>query len=90
MQCRSTAPQDGSNRQQIILHGTAERVREAYHLLLGNIRKYGPNLPDGAVPAPLPFPHRPPAATPGSTGRGRWVIAGATQGAADRPHVIVP
>ena len=46
-------------RQEIVLHGPPERVREAYHLLLGNIRKYGPtNLPAGAVPNPLPFPNR--------------------------------
>lgn len=44
------------SRQEIVLHGPPERVREAYHLLLGNIRKYGPtNLPQGAVPNPLPF-----------------------------------
>jgi hypothetical protein len=44
------------SRQEIVLHGPPERVREAYHLLLGNIRKYGPtNLPPGAVPNPLPF-----------------------------------
>lgn len=46
----------GQQRQEIVLHGPPERVREAYHLLLGNIRKYGPaNLPAGAVPNPLPF-----------------------------------
>ncbi|KAF6256728.1 hypothetical protein COO60DRAFT_1702205 [Scenedesmus sp. NREL 46B-D3] len=62
-------PGEGSNRQQIILHGTAERTREAYHLLLGNIRKYAPNLAPGAVPAPLPFPHRPVSGA-GGGGRG--------------------
>ncbi|WIA11677.1 hypothetical protein OEZ85_011775 [Tetradesmus obliquus] len=62
-------PADGANRQQIVLHGTAERTREAYHLLLGNIRKYAPNLAPGAVPAPLPFPHRP-SSGGGSAGRG--------------------
>jgi hypothetical protein len=55
-------------RQEIVLHGAPERVREAYHLLLGNIRKYGPaNLPAGAVPNPLPFNAR--AGAP--PGRGR-------------------
>lgn len=67
-----TAPADNATRQHIVLHGTAERVREAYHLLLGNIRKYGPSLPAGAIPQPLPFPNRPPsAAERGAGGRGR-------------------
>jgi hypothetical protein len=61
-------PAEGSNRQQIVLHGTAERTREAYHLLLGNIRKYTPNLAPGAVPAPLPFPHRPASGGAGGGG----------------------
>jgi hypothetical protein len=52
----AAAASAGQQRQEIVLHGPPERVREAYHLLLGNIRKYGPaNLPAGAVPNPLPF-----------------------------------
>jgi hypothetical protein len=52
----AAANQTNQARQDIVLHGPPERVREAYHLLLGNIRKYGPaNLPAGAVPNPLPF-----------------------------------
>lgn len=57
--CPAAATAQNQSRQEIVLHGPPERVREAYHLLLGNIRKYGPtNLPAGAVPNPLPFPNR--------------------------------
>lgn len=61
LSCCAAAAAAGQTRQEIVLHGPPERVREAYHLLLGNIRKYGPtNLPAGAVPNPLPFPNRGP------------------------------
>jgi hypothetical protein len=62
-----------AGRQTINLQGKADAVREAYHILLGNIRKYLPNLPPGMVPPPLNVPkssYAPGAGAAGGRGSG--------------------